>query len=149
MPKNATEDEALAEEIRSMEAELAALESERAEIAAAEPPSWDDLQRAGALDELAAQEHRRAYLPRLINAARAKLVELRIRREQALLGPLRVEQEAAYAVVVEATAKAREAEEERVAALHRWREAHGEIEDREQRIKRANRELAELRAGRG
>ena len=82
MPKNATKDEVkdevtgLSEQIGDMESELAALESERAELdAPAETPSWDDLQRAGAFEELEAQERRRGVLPRLIAAARAKVVE--------------------------------------------------------------------------
>ena len=152
MPKNATKDEVtfLSKQIGDMESELARLEEERAELdAPAEPPSWDELQEAGAFEELEAQERRRGVLPRLIAAARAEVVELRIRREEAHFERLRAEREAAYAVVGEARANAGRPEGERVAALHRWHEAHGAIGDHEQRIKRATRELAELREGRG
>ena len=143
------EAETLDGEIRNMEGELVALEEERRDLdAPAEPPSWDELQRAGAFEELEAQERRRGVLPRLIAAARAKVVELRIRREEAELEPLKAERERAYAVLEEAQANARKAEEERVAAFHRWHEAHGAIGDHEQRMKLANRELGELREGR-
>ena len=138
--------ESLDGEIRNMEGELAALESERAGLdAPAEPPSWDELQRAGAFEELEAQARRRGVLPRLISAARAKLVELRIRRKEALLGPLKAERERAHAAIEEAQANVRRAEEERGAALARCGVAHATVQDREQRIKRANRERAELR----
>ena len=138
--------ESLDGEIRNMEGELAALESERAGLdAPAEPPSWDELQRAGAFEELEAQARRRGVRPRLISAARAKVVELRIRREEALLGPLKAERERAHAAIEEAQAEARRAEEGRRAALARWGVAHAAVGAREERIKRATRELAELR----
>ena len=152
MPKNATKDEVkdevtgLSEQIGDMESELAALESERAELdAPAETPSWDDLQRAGAFEELEAQERRRGVLPRLIAAARAKLLELRVRREEAELEPLKAERNRAYAAMEEAQEKARLAEEERRGALTRWGVAHADVQGREGRIKRATRELDELR----
>jgi colicin import membrane protein len=143
------EAETLGEEIKRMEGELAALESERAELdAPAKAPSWDELQQAGAFEELEARERRRGVLPRLIAAARAKLVELRIRREEAELGPLKAERESAYAAMEEAKAEARRAEEKRQAALARWGFAHERVHGREQRVERATRELAELREGR-
>ena len=154
MPKTTTtttttEAATLGEAIKRMEGELAALESERAELdAPAEPPTWDELQRAGAFEELEAQERRRGVLPRLIAAARAKLLELQVRREEALLEPLKAERERAHAAMEEAKEKARLAEEERRGALARWGVAHADVQDREQRIKRATRELASLREGR-
>jgi hypothetical protein len=99
----------------------------------------------GAFEALEAEARRRGVLPRLIAAARAKVLELRIRREEAHLEPLKAERERAYAVVEEAQANARKAQGERVAALHRWHEAHGAIGDHEQRMKLATRQLAELR----
>jgi chromosome segregation ATPase len=144
-----TEVEAVEGEIRSMEGELAALESERAELdAPAEPPSWDELQRAGALEELEAQASRRGVLPRIIGAAREKLLDLRVRREEALLAPLKAERARAHAALEEAQAEARRAEEARGAAVGRWSVAHANVQGRERRVERATRELAELREGR-
>ncbi len=147
-----TEEEAraLAEEVENMEAELGRLEAEQAQLdAPARVPSWDELQRAGAVEDLENRARRGGVIPRLITAAKVKLLELRAERERLELEPLKAERVRAHDECQEAQAKAREAEQERIATFSRWNSAHAAIQDGERRIRLAEREIREIRELRG
>ena len=109
--------EKLLGEERKMGAEIERLEGELMELEApAHDFGWEEI-RAGALEDLDKRERRKNILPRLIRAAKVRLLELRRDRLEAELGPLSERQEDAEAKLERARAKRAEAEERiRVAA---------------------------------
>jgi hypothetical protein len=132
--------ETTAEELVKLDAEI---ESMEAQLEAGEKPLvWDE---AGSVEEIAAEQHRLAILPRLITAAKIKRAELRIRRYEREAEPLEVQRTEAHEALERAQAKRFEVEEEIAAARQAWAYSHGRLQSLERRIKDAERELHELR----
>lgn len=144
----ATTETTLDEEIAGMDREIERLEAERAELdAPARALTWDEIQ-AGAMEDLEARERRRGIVPRLIVAAKVKRLELhkaKWEREMEELAPVRDE---AYARMEKAQAARVKAEEKEGLERAAWNRALYGVQGCEDRIKQADREIAELR-GRG
>ncbi len=141
MTKEAVGPEKLNEGIRRLEAEYAELESPGRE------PTWDELVENSAKyeRELEARERRRSILPRIIHAGKVKRAEARIRELESDLEPLKAERAEAYERLEKAKAAELEAKERRKAAHGAWGILHGRVLTKEDHIKRARRELRELK----
>ena len=131
----------LDEEIRRLEAEAAELEGPPRE------PTWEELVENSAKfeRELEARERRRRVVPRIIHAMKVKQAEGQIRQMEAELEPLQAERAEAYRTLEQAKAAELEVKEKRVAAYGAWGIAHGAVQTKEDHIKRARRELRELK----
>ncbi len=140
-PNNA---KALLEEEREMGAEIGRLEAELAELEAPSRPfTWEEI-RAGAVEDLDRRERRKAVLPRMIAAAKVRLLEIRRERLEGDLGPLseRLQKvETKLQEVRDEHAKI----EEREAVLHGERsDAHMALRYVRQEIKQIERDLRGL-----
>jgi hypothetical protein len=134
--------EAIGEEIRTLDKEIQSMESELEE--GERPLVWDEVD-SSTVEEIAAQEHRLAKLPRLIRAAKVKRQERRIRLYQLEVEPLYAERNGNYHKLERAIERDRKAKEEREAALGAWNITLSAVQGLERRIKDAERELSELR----
>jgi predicted phage tail protein len=97
---------ALDEQIAGMEAELGSLEGH------GRPLPWDEVTSTTA-EEIAKKEQRRGILPRLITAAKAKRLELRIRHAAEELEGLSAERAGLYETLEKAKAAEQRARERR------------------------------------
>ena len=132
--------EAIGEELLKLDTEIENMETE---LEAGEKPLvWDE---AGSVEEIAAEQHRLAILPRLIRAAKIKRLELKIKRHEREAEPLEVQRAKAYEALERAQAKRFEVEEQIAAARQAWSLPHVQLQSLERRIKDAERELSELR----
>ena len=129
--------EQLGEEIARLEAEQAELEGPEREW------SFDELVARSA--EFEAKERRRALLPRIIQAAKVRRLELEQRRHEEQAASLQGEVESTYAAFQEREAKLRRAKEERDAAHGQWTLAMSAMHSAQDRAKRTGRELRALR----
>jgi chromosome segregation ATPase len=127
------------EEIQVLDREIASMEAELREVDA--PIVWGE----AAAEELEARERRRAILPRLITAARAKRLELQQEGYRRQLEPLGAECEQAYQKLQKALEKEHKAKEEREAAQGEWRIKLSATQNLKDRIRRTQRELRELK----
>ncbi len=117
-------------EIESMERELSGEER---------PLVWGEVDA----DELARKEQRRGILPRLLQAARIKRLELRKRQYELEVEPLYAEREERHRKLERAKEKERKAKEEQEAALGAWNLTHSAIQGLEHRIKDVQRQIRE------
>ena len=114
---------------------------------AATPLRWEEITSSTA-EDLARKEQRRGILPRLLQAARVGRLELRRKQYEQEADPLYAEREQRYAKLEKAKDKERRATEEREAALVAWNITHSAIQSAEDRIRRTEREIRELREAR-
>jgi hypothetical protein len=130
--------EDLDEQIQTMEAEL---------VEGYEKPlTWEEVTSTTA-EEIARKEQRRGILPRLIHAAKVRRLELeKLRREQEA-APLREKLEATYAAFQEQEDQLRRAKEKRDAAHAEWTLTLSALHSSEERTRRTEKELRELREG--
>jgi hypothetical protein len=130
--------EDLDEQIQKMEAEL---------VEGYEKPlTWEEVTSTTA-EEIARKEQRRGILPRLIHAAKVRRLELeKLRREQEA-APLREKLEATYAAFQEQEDQLRRAKEKRDAAHAEWTLTLSALHSSEERTRRTEKELRELREG--
>ena len=128
----------LDERIEKMEAELADGQGK--------PLSWDEVTSTTA-DELAAKEQRRSILPRLITAARVKRLELIRAKEERNLPALAETLERTYGLFQEAEEILCDAQNERIATMQNWNDALRTKQRLDERIKRIDAEIAEVRGG--
>ncbi len=133
------------EEMQALDGEIESMERELAEEAAP-PLRWEEITSSTA-DELARKEQRRGILPRLITAAKIKRLELQRESYERQLEPLISERDEAHRKLEKARDKERKAKEEREAAHGLWGIKHGAVQSLEDRVKRTNRELRELKEG--
>ena len=131
--------EALEEELREVEQEIESMERELAERE--QPIVWGEVDA----EELSRKEQRRGILPRLLQAARVRRLELRKRQYELEAQPLYAEREERYRKLEKAKDKERKAREEREAALGAWNFTHGAIQGLEHRIKDLDRQIREER----
>jgi chromosome segregation ATPase len=137
--------ERLAEEERKMDAEIERLEAEQRELASpSRALTWDEVQ-AGAAEDLEKRERRRAFLPRLVVAAKVKRLEIRRARLEAEAGPLRERRDEAHERLKTATAKRWEAVEEENAARYAYSNPNMRLESIERRTREIGREIRKLR----
>ncbi len=136
--------EKLLEEEREMGAEIERLEAELAELEApARPFTWEEIQ-TGAIEDLDKRERRKAVLPRLIAAAKARQLEIRRERLEAEIGPLSERRERAEAKLEEAKAKRLEAAEREGAAHGEYSDAHMALRYAQQGLRQVERDLRAL-----
>lgn len=130
--------EDLDEQIQTMEAEL---------VEGYEKPlTWEEVTSTTA-EEIARKEQRRGILPRLIHAAKVRRLELeKLRREQEA-APLLEKLEATYAAFQEQEDQLRRAREKRDAAHAEWTLTLSALHSAEERTRRTEKELRELREG--
>ncbi len=127
----------LLEEEREMGAEIERLGRELEELEAPSRPfTWEEI-RAGAVEDLDRRERRRAVLPRMIAAAKARQLEIRRARLEAEIGPLSRRSE-------RAEAKLEEAKVERAKAAEREGVAHAEHSDARQALRYARQGLRQV-----
>jgi hypothetical protein len=130
--------EDLDEQIQSMEAELVE--------GYGKPLTWEEITSTTA-EEIARKEQRRGVLPRLIRAAKVRRLELvKLRREEEA-GPLREKLEATYQAFQEQEDELRRAKEKRDAAHAEWTLTLSALQSAEERTRRTEKELGELRKG--
>jgi hypothetical protein len=131
--------EDLDEQIQTMEAEL---------VEGYEKPlTWEEVTSTTA-EEIARKEQRRGILPRLIHAAKVRRLELeKLRREQEA-APLREKLEATYAAFLEQEDELRKAKEKRDAAHAQWTLTFSALQSADERTRRVEKALCELREGR-
>jgi hypothetical protein len=113
-----------------LDEEIARLEAERAELQGpGREPAFEELVESSAKyeRELEARERRRAVLPRIIYAGKVKRAELRVKRLEEDLEPLRAERVEAYRALEDARAAEWEAKEKRLAAHGAWGIVHGRV----------------------
>ena len=122
-------------QIRSMEAELAEDYGR--------PLAWDEVTSTTA-EELVQKEQRRSVLPRLINAARVKRLELEAARREEEASALQEKVETAHAAFLEREGEMRGAKERRDAAQAEWALALSASQSADDRARQAARELREL-----
>jgi len=128
--------EDLDEQIQSVEAEL--------EEGYGKPLTWEEVTSTTA-EEIARREQRRGVLPRLIHAAKVRRLELeKLRREQEA-APLRVKVGATYQAFQEQEEELRKAKEKRDAAHAEWALTLSALQSAEERTRRTEKELGELR----
>jgi hypothetical protein len=120
------------EELREVERELA--ERER-------PLVWGEVDA----EQLEAKERRRAILPRLLQAARIKRLELRIHEREQEIERLDAARAGAYERLEKAKAAELKAKERREVAYGEWGFAHAAVLSSEDRLKRYRRELRKLK----
>ena len=131
-------------EPENLDKEIERLEVERAELEAPEREwSWDELVANSA--EFEARERRRRILPRIIQAGKVKRLEIEKRRHEEQAASLREDLEVSYSAFQESEERLRQAKEERDAAHSKWMLAMSAVHSAEDRAKRVERELCELR----
>ena len=108
---------------------------------------WDELVENSAQieRELDARERRRRILPRIIQAGKVKRLELEKRRHEEHAASLREELEASYAAFQEHEERLRQAKKKRDASHGKWMLAMSAVQSAEDRAKRTERELRQLR----
>ena len=142
-----------AEGVEDLSAEIEALEAELAE-GYGQALTWEEVTSTTA-EEIARKEQRRGILPRLIHAAKVRRLELEKLRREEEAAPLREKLEATYAAFQEQEEQLRRAKEERDAAHAEERDAaHAEwtltlyaLQSADERTRRTEKELRELREG--
>ena len=127
------------EELREVEREIENMERELAERE--QPIVWGET----SAEELEAKERRRAILPRLLTAARIKRLELQQESYRRQLESLEAERDEAYQKLQKAIEMERKAKEDREAAHGAWAIKLSGAQSLEERIKRTERQLRELR----
>ena len=138
--------EKLLEEEREMGAEIGRLETELRELEAPSRPfTWEEIQ-AGAMEDLDKHERRKNILPRLIQAAKVRQLEIRRERCEAQIGPLTKRQEKAEADLEDARVKREEAAEREGAAAGKYSEAHTALRHAQQELRQTERDLRALGA---
>jgi hypothetical protein len=128
--------EDLDEQIQSMEAEL--VEGYGRSL------TWEEVTSTTA-EEIARKEQRRGVLPRLIHAAKVRRAELDKLHREKEAAPLREELEATYQAFQEQEDELRKAKEKRDAAHAEWSLTLSALQSAEERTRRTERELQELR----
>ena len=99
------------------------------------------------VEEMARKEQRRGILPRLIHAAKVRRVELAKKRREEEAAPLREKLEATYAAFQEQEDQLRKAKEKRDAAHAEWSLTLSALQSADERTRRTEKELSELREG--
>jgi hypothetical protein len=133
----------IAEDIARIDHELAELEREKAGLPPV--PTWEQLQEAGAVQELQAREARRGVLPHLIKATRVKRLELQRRKYEDQIAELDEQRTEGYErleAAREARSKAAEAENE---AYSTWYDAHWRIQSYEGHIREINGQISNIK----
>ena len=130
-------------EITELDEKIASMEAELTEEAAA-PLSWDEI-TSTTTEEIARKEQRRGILPRLIHAAKVKRLELEKRRREEEAAPLREKLESTYAAFQAQEERLRKAKERRDAAQAEWGITLSGLQSAEERIRRTEQELHELK----
>jgi hypothetical protein len=130
------------DEIAELDAEVANLEREKAGLL--KVLSWDDLQHSGALKKLEEAETRRRVLPKVQRAARAKRLQLEIRKHKKHLEPIYDQQAQAWNRLEEARQEKARLTQVEADEYNAWHSYHVRIETLERRIREATRALHEL-----
>jgi chromosome segregation ATPase len=139
--------EKLLKEEREMGAEIERLEAELRELEAPSRPfTWEEI-RAGAVEDLDKRERRKNVLPLMIQAAKARQLEIHRDRCEAQIGPLAERREKAEADLEDARAKREEATEREGVANGRYSEAHTALRYAEQELRQVERDLRALKGG--
>ena len=110
------------------------------------PLTWEEITSTTA-EEMARKEQRRGILPRLIHAAKVRRVELAKKRREEEAAPLREKLEATYAAFQEQEDQLRKAKEKRDAAHAEWSLTLSALQSADERTRRTEKELSELREG--
>jgi hypothetical protein len=97
------------------------------------------------VERLEDEERQRSSRPGPIAAAKIKLLELQRRQVEWEIEPLEVERAEAHERLEAAEAKYHEAIEERGRARSEWSRVHGLTQSREERIRRIDQEIRELK----
>jgi hypothetical protein len=134
-----------AEGVEDLNAEIEAMEAELVE-GYGQPLTWEEVTSTTA-EELARKEQRRGILPRLIHAAKVRRLELEELRREEEAAPLREKLEATYAAFQEQEDRLRRAKEERDAAHREWTLTLYALQSADERTRRTEKELRELREG--
>jgi chromosome segregation ATPase len=132
-----------AEGVEDLNAEIEAMEAELVE-GYGQPLTWEEVTSTTA-EELARKEQRRGILPRLIHAAKVRRLELEKLRREEEAAPLREKLEATYAAFQEQEDQLRQAKEERDAAHSEWTLTLSALQSADERTRRTEKELRELR----
>jgi chromosome segregation ATPase len=134
-----------AEGLEDLSAEIEAMEAELAD-GYGQPLKWEEVTSTTA-EEIARKEQRRGILPRLIHAAKVRRLELEKLRREEEAAPLREKLEATYAAFQEQEDQLRQAKEERDAAHSEWTLTLSALQSADERTRRTEKELRELREG--
>ena len=111
-----------------------------------QPLTWQEVTSTTA-EEIARKEQRRGILPRLIHAAKVRRLELEKLRREEEATPLREKLEATYAAFQEQEDRLRRAKEERDAAHAEWTLTLSALQSADERTRRTEKDLRELREG--
>ncbi len=140
-----TKAEDLVKEERTMDGEISRLEAEQRELdSPARVLSWGEIQ-SGAVEDLEKREIRRGILPRLLDAAKIRRLEIRRERLERESEPLHKLREDAHERLEAATAQRLKAIKEEDAARYEFADALAQTQGQEKRTKAIDRELRELR----
>jgi chromosome segregation ATPase len=135
------------ESVEVLDAKIAEMQAEL-EDGHGRPLSWDEVTSTTA-EEMAAKEQRRGILPRLIQAAKVKRLEVELRDREREAEGLREGLEGLYGAYQEKEDELRQAKEARDKAQGEWAIRLSAVQGAEGRAERTARELDELReAGR-
>lgn len=144
--KTKTSAENLRDEEREMGAEVGRLEAELADLESPSRPfTWEEI-KAGALEDLDKRERRKNILPRLITAAKVRLLEIHRERLEAEIGPLSERRDRNHAKLEEAKARRLEAQEREGTAAGAYSDAHTELRAIGQELRQTERDLRALGA---
>ena len=133
------------ESVEDLDRQIQSMETELAE-GYGMPLTWEEVTSTTA-EEIARKEQRRGVLPRLIHAAKVRRLELEKLRREEEATPLREKVEATYAAFQEQEEQLRRAKEERDAAHAEWTLTLYALQSADERTRRTEKELRELREG--
>jgi hypothetical protein len=132
----------IAADIDELDRQVAELEAEKAGLPT--PVSWDELQEAGALQRVEETERRRGIIPRLLDAAKVKRLQLELERLERRLEPIAEEQAQAYKELEETRLQVLELQEKQGRAQHAYSHAtmrRQKVEGEQRRVRQQLREI--------